>query len=261
MSSLLHYVKHGSKSKVLLCFHGFGQEHGLWKNYLELLSDDYTIYLFDIFYHGKSTRLANYLSKDEWNQEIQEFLKKENIDRFSLLGFSLGGRFCLASYIDFHHKIDRMVLLAPDGIHRSFWYRLANSFLGNRLFKYLMYTPEKFERFVNVFKGTGIVRQSLIKFAERELGTMHDKDKVYKTWTYFSSLQVAPILWQQLSKEHANEILIILGKQDSIVRPQDIKAQILKASNISLIEIEGKHHHVVENAKVLVTSFMRRTIS
>ena len=258
---MLHYVKCGNNSKVLLCFHGFGQDHRLWKNYLELLSNDYTIYVFDIFYHGKSTRQANYLSKDEWHQEIREFLQKENIDRFNLLGFSLGGRFCLASYIDFHHKIDRVVLLAPDGIHRSFWYRLANSFFGNSLFKYLMYTPEKFDQFVSVIQRTGIIRNSLIKFAERELATMHDKDKVYKTWTYFSSLQVAPILWQQLSKAHNSDIMIVIGKQDSIVRPQDIKAQIPKATNISLVEIEGKHHHVVENAKVLVTSFMRRTNS
>jgi pimeloyl-ACP methyl ester carboxylesterase len=261
MTTRLNFKKIGNSQKVLLFFHGFGQDHSLWDAYCKILSSSYTIFSFDIFYHGHSTRPANHLTKDQWQYEIGTFLKQEKIDRFNVVGFSLGGRFCLATLMGFHNQIDQMVLIAPDGIHRSFWYRLANSPLGNTLFKNLMYSPSRFEQFINVVKHTGLVRESLIKFAARELRTMDDKDKVFKTWTYFSQLQIKPSHWQALISNTNKNVLLVLGSKDSIVRPQDIQAIVKENNGIKIVVIEGKHHHVVNNAQDMVTSFLLNSFS
>ena len=57
---------------------------------------------------------------EELNAEnIREFLRKENISRFDVAGFSMGGRFALATLEAFPEKIGNVFLIAPDGEKQS----------------------------------------------------------------------------------------------------------------------------------------------
>ena len=81
----------------MLCFHGFGM-HG--KQFRELepeLGNKYTFWGFDLFFH-KATKLKDQsletvktgLTKRELANLILDFCKVQNIDRFSVIGYSMG---------------------------------------------------------------------------------------------------------------------------------------------------------------------------
>ena len=53
-SSELYYYREGDGNKVILLFHGFGQDHKAFDSWIDVLESDYTIFAFDLFFHGNS---------------------------------------------------------------------------------------------------------------------------------------------------------------------------------------------------------------
>ncbi|HEY5824200.1 MAG TPA: hypothetical protein VIT44_07545, partial [Cyclobacteriaceae bacterium] len=54
-NATLHYIKSGSGPKSLLLFHGFGQDHRSFDDLTIVLAGEYTLYSFDLFFHGESS--------------------------------------------------------------------------------------------------------------------------------------------------------------------------------------------------------------
>ena len=82
---MLYYQKFGNGKQIMLAFHGFGQESSVYKCLADVLTE-YTFYAFDLFFHGKSQWdfPENYLRSQRWKELLQDFLDKENIQKFSL---------------------------------------------------------------------------------------------------------------------------------------------------------------------------------
>src|SRR4030043_232029 len=97
--SKLHYIKAGKGNHPLVFFHGFGQDHTIYVPILQSLAADYEIYVFDLYFHGKSEWAGEErpLEKDEWKATFRLFLDYYPIDSFSIVGFSLGAKFALAT--------------------------------------------------------------------------------------------------------------------------------------------------------------------
>src|ERR1035437_6177764 len=118
----LHYLKMGSGKRLLLAFHGYSNDAELYRPLQEYLSKDYTILSFDLPHHGKS----------KWAEDIQftkkdlmtmvETLKAEyHVDKVSLLGYSMGGRVCLTILEYMPASIDKVALIATDGLTVNFY--------------------------------------------------------------------------------------------------------------------------------------------
>lgn len=108
MKPFLHYSKNGNRP--LLMFHGYGQDASVFKHI-----EGYSI---ELFFHGNSiwNKGEEPLEKSEWKDIIDEFLNKNNITTFSVLGFSMGGKFALATLEAFPGRVKEIILLAPDGV-------------------------------------------------------------------------------------------------------------------------------------------------
>ncbi len=245
-NSILHYRKAGNSSRHLLLFHGFGQDHSLFEKWIPLFIEDYTIYIFDIFFHGKSTRPDTELTRLEWNEIMDQFLRKERIDRFDMIGFSLGGRFVISTAVSHPGKIDNIVLIAPDGVFESAWYRLATAPFGKRIFRYLMEHPEKFDYWLVLAEKTQLAQSALVRFAKRELCTPENRSKVYRTWIFFKPLKYR----NQSVVAHMNDskikVNVILGSKDSIIPPHRIKPLFRQIDNSKIEILDLKHHELVE---------------
>ena len=122
---VLHFVKAGNGKHPLLVFHGFGQDHTLYVPLLRTLSPQYTLYIIDLFFHGKSEWNADErpLEKEIWKEIINVILQEQHITSFSVLGYSLGGKFALATLEAFPERVEKIFLLAPDGITVGMWMR------------------------------------------------------------------------------------------------------------------------------------------
>ena len=74
MDQELFYEKNGEGEKTLIFFHGFGQNHKILSPWVELTNKQYTIYNFDLYYHGNSSRPDIILSPEEWKSLFANFL-------------------------------------------------------------------------------------------------------------------------------------------------------------------------------------------
>src|ERR1041384_3075655 len=113
MRPFLNYIRSGDGERSMLTFHGYGQDNSVFNNYT-----GYTFYHIDLFFHGKSewNKGEEPLEKDEWKSLVEELLVKNNIQTFSVMGFSMGGKFALATLEAFPGRVKEIILLAPDGI-------------------------------------------------------------------------------------------------------------------------------------------------
>src|SRR5690606_34373299 len=112
--------------KTLLAFHGIGQTGaGCFRPFGVLLGGHFTVYAFDLPFHGESRThfdQKRWLTGDapilpvEWREYLSSFLQTQNIGKFSVAGFSLGGRFALATMGLFPERIEKAFLIAPDGL-------------------------------------------------------------------------------------------------------------------------------------------------
>uniref|UniRef100_A0A131YYF9 1-acylglycerol-3-phosphate O-acyltransferase ABHD5 n=1 Tax=Rhipicephalus appendiculatus TaxID=34631 RepID=A0A131YYF9_RHIAP len=103
----------------LVLVHGFGAGVALWLLNLDYLAQDRTTYCFDLLGFGRSSRPR--LSRDsleaeyQFVQSIEEWRAQVGLDRFVLLGHSMGG-FLAASYaIRFPERVAHLVLADPWG--------------------------------------------------------------------------------------------------------------------------------------------------
>ncbi|VUZ46438.1 unnamed protein product [Hymenolepis diminuta] len=107
------------KRVPILLIHGFASGVGLWCKNLDSLSKTRRVYAFDLLGFGRSSRPPFPETAEEVENKfvevIEEWRKRMDLDKFILLGHSMGG-FLAASYALSHpQSIVHLVLIDPWG--------------------------------------------------------------------------------------------------------------------------------------------------
>ncbi|XP_077542814.1 1-acylglycerol-3-phosphate O-acyltransferase ABHD5-like [Haemaphysalis longicornis] len=109
----------GDERVPLVLVHGFASGVALWLLNLDDLAQDRPVYAFDLLGFGRSSRPR--LSRDsleaeyQFVQSMEEWRAQVGLDRFVLLGHSMGG-FLAASYaLRFPERVSHLVLADPWG--------------------------------------------------------------------------------------------------------------------------------------------------
>src|ERR1022692_1867731 len=106
------YHVYGHGDKTLFAFHGFGRAGTDFKVLEPTFGNDYIIISFDLFFHGESDYPMNpekiNFNEDDLKALINQYLTTNNIERFSLLGYSIGGRISLKLIELFQDEIDNV---------------------------------------------------------------------------------------------------------------------------------------------------------
>ncbi len=188
--SRLFYKVYGTGEHVVLAFHGYGQEHSHFYNIAAALPQVKVI-AFDLFFHGRSvlSKKDMPLQKAFLARLIATFLAEHQISRFSVMAFSMGGKFALTLLEAFPDKIERVLLVAPDGISTSFWYSVA-TYPGwlQGLFKQTVVRPARFFKFINWLDKRRLVDRGLLKFAAYQMNDTQKRLRVYKSWVGYRTL-------------------------------------------------------------------------
>lgn len=242
----LAYKRIGQGEKIMLCFHGFDRTmedfigiHPYWQK-------SYTFITFDLPYHGESenwpyTEIS--LKKESWKSIIQELMTKEGFNKFSIMGYSLGGRFALVTLELFGHRINSCFLLAPDGLKLSPWYHfVSKTQLGRRLYDRVIDDPSFIYWLADTLADLRIVPQKMKFFVRHQLIDEDKRIKVRQVWLGFKYLDPNLKLIRQLIKEHQITSVFIRGKYDVIIRPaSETKFTKVFGSNGRIINAECGH--------------------
>ncbi|KYQ94194.1 hypothetical protein DLAC_04487 [Tieghemostelium lacteum] len=118
----INTIKVGEGKEPLVLIHGFGAALGFWTASLDHLSQYYTVYAFDLLGFGRSSRpnTSHITTKEEaekfWTQSIYDWTEEMKLDKFNLLGHSLGGFLAGSFTLNHPDKVKRLVLLDAWGL-------------------------------------------------------------------------------------------------------------------------------------------------
>jgi pimeloyl-ACP methyl ester carboxylesterase len=140
--------------------------------------------------------------------------------KLSLLGFSLGGRIALSLYQAQPETVEKLVLLAPDGLKVNFWYWLSTqTWAGNKLFAFSMKHPGWFFVFIKLMNKTGLVNSSIFKFVNFYIGNTEARRLLYQRWTGLRKLKPNLPRVKTFIREYKTPTRLVYGKYDRIILP------------------------------------------
>ncbi len=245
----LHYQKLGSGPKVLLAFHGFGQDSSYLLPVAEALHSQFTIYAFDLFFHGKSWLEKEHapLTKAFLTDLIRRFLVKEKIGKFSVTGFSMGGKFALTVLESFPEQIHSFYLVAPDGIKTSFWYNVATypGWLAG-FFKRTVVKPKPFFRMVHTLNRYQLMHPGVLRFASFQMNSPAKRLKIYKSWTGFRLLTFDIPEIVKLLNHHKIPVIMFFGTFDQIITAKALQFFTRALDNCQVVILKTGHTHLLE---------------
>ena len=243
----LHYTKSGNGLPALLLFHGFGQTHLAFQSWNEPLTEKYTLYAFDLFFHGQSKwNKREAVEKEDWKNIIQLFLEKENISKFSVGGFSMGGKFALVTLELFPNCIQQFILLAPDGIKTSFWYSLATYPIAIRaLFKSMILHPNRLHRITKTLRWIKVIDKGLLRFAESQMETEEKRKRVYFSWVYFRHLQVSLPKIGTTINDFRIDFTLVVGKHDKVIPAKNMNRLLKFVKQYRFEVIDAGHNDLI----------------
>lgn len=249
--SVLHFVRAGSGKEVLLFFHGFGQDHSVYLPIIRTLGQRYTVFVFDLYFHGQSEWGYDEqpLDKSFWKAVMLQFLTQYEIKMFSVVGFSLGGKFALATVEAFPNQCKQIFLLAPDGIKTNFWYTLATyPVVMRRIFKSLIGNYERFEKITQVLIRYKLVDSGLVRFADYQMGTEAKRKRVYYSWVVFRHLTFNLKKLASILNENQIGTTVVVGKHDKVIPPSAVHKFKELVKDIRYEEIDAGHSGLLSSA-------------
>ena len=255
-SSIINYYVFGNGAEILFCLHGYGQNGNSFSFLEKSLGSVYTLYAIDFPIHGKT----------KWNEKkpftindlfvITQMIQQNKDQEFSLLGYSMGGRFAMGLLQKFSYKIDHVALVAPDGLHANMWYWLATQTkAGNKLFLKTMHKPAWFFSSINAGGKLNILNKSVVKFVHHFLDDKQQRLLLYKRWTCMRKAKPDLIAIKKICAEKNIHLNFLFGKYDHIILSK--RATVFNnEKNINVKVIEAGHQLLKEKYVNEITALL-----
>ncbi len=238
----------GKGKKNVLAFHGYGQDAEVYK----LLANDQTditLYSFDLFCHGSSAFPENEspVTHNELKKLLEDFLQTTGIKSFQLIGFSMGGKYALSIAYNFPRMVSDLILVAPDGIKKDFWYQFATQLsLLRVVFKSVIDHPNFFNQTAKLLDWLNLVDGRVRKFAVNEMNTREKRSKVYFSWVYHRKLFTNIPELAALINSYSINVYFVLGKYDRIITPAYIVPLQKLLKNYHMRELKCGHTRLLQ---------------
>jgi pimeloyl-ACP methyl ester carboxylesterase len=262
-SSQIHYYQYGTGNKLLLCFHGYG-ESGASFGFLEkYIAGDFTAIALDFPLHGQTiwSEGMNFDASDLL-VIIDKIINSKSIPKQKkcLLGFSMGGRVALALMEHITEDIEKIILVAPDGLTISFWYWLATqTILGNRLFYLTMQYPGWFFFLLKIGNMLRIINQSVFKFASHYLHNKPIRTILYNRWTLMRKFRPNSKKIKQLVIHNQIPTKLLYGEFDRIIRYQVAEQFRIGIESLCTLDIiHSGHQLLLEKNAAHILSLLKK---
>lgn len=239
----------GGGDETLVLFHGFGQTNVLFESFIPSLLSHYSVIAIDLFFHGESSvkkSEKDHISVDCWNELFNQLLEKHQMNRFSLLSYSMGSRFVVTILQTYAARINKIVLIAPDGFGNNFWFNVATStYLTRFVFQYSMQHPLWIQLMVRVLGAIGIFNAITIRFIERNLESAEHRKKIYASWVYFRKLTIRKEDFVEWVMKNEIRFMCFCGKEDQLVAKKAMEL-LCTQTGAPYIELDLAHHKMVQ---------------
>ena len=142
----ISYRVEKNSSDWVILLHGIGRSSSAWdKEIKELVKKGYSVIAPDLRGHGLSDipQKKEHYSTERFAQDINKIIKKENIKKLDMIGYSFGGAVSIMYYNLFKDKVKSMILVNTDyRMPLSFFLKYKLAYLRGKADKNIYYTLE-----------------------------------------------------------------------------------------------------------------------
>lgn len=227
----LYFQKVGTGQNLIM-LHGWGVDVSTWWPIVDLLKNDFTLWLVDLPGFGRSEIPDKTISVEDYADEVAKFIKENRIKKSALLGHSFGGSVAIKLASKYPNLISKLILEGASGIR-------PKPNLLNRL-------STAIAKLVKLFPNLLNIKERLRNWFYKIIGSDYlTTGSLKKTFI--------KIIRQDLSADAAkipHETLIIWGEDDKTLPLERGKKlyQLIKNSRLEIIE-NGGHTPHIKNSK------------
>lgn len=216
-NSTYAYYVYGSGNKVLLCLHGYGLTGNAFAFLENFLGEEYTLYAIDFPFHGHTDFKEQLLLQPTHLLELIWRIIGKPLP-ISILAYSMGGRVALELVKHIPLFIEKMVLIAPDGLHKNKWQWFAtHTWVGNKLFKYTMQNPVWIFGLLKIATYTTLLNKSIVKFTHYYIDDGKERNILYKRWTTMRLFKPNLKTVHKIINQYAIPTTLVFGAFDRII--------------------------------------------
>lgn len=246
----LEYFVYGSGPKWMLAFHGYGRSASDFRIFEPHLGKNYSIISFNLFHHGNSFYpiercFTNTLTKEELKKLFEVFFKEKNINRFSLIAYSIGGRLALTLAELFPNNVDSIQLFAPDGMRKSRWIGFLNfTNAGKFLYKLFIAKGETFIRLIDNLKKFKLLSRRLHHFAIMHIEYKEQRILLHKVWMTHRNIFPDTAKLKLILNTYKIDLELIIGMHDKVITPKSGRQFInyLNTENAKMTLVDAGHN-------------------
>ncbi len=251
----LHYYRFGNGPKAMLCFHGLGMHGKQFSVLKEKFGDEYTFYGFDLFFH-KGTKLQDQsidhikkgISKVDFCTLITDFCTHEEIDRFSVISYSLGTHYATVLAEKESARIDELFILAPSFLKIFPPLKIiAKNMIVNYLFRKLFLSKNAIKMILKLCRALHVIDEKGHKILNSEMATHDLRFAFYANVTYLRYLQIKEDDLVASLNENNVKCHFIFGERDPMYPPRVAENMISKLKHVKMTILDEDHDMVNSN--------------
>jgi pimeloyl-ACP methyl ester carboxylesterase len=221
-NSRIFYRCWGTGPRLVFAFHGYGESSAAFAFLGESIGADFTLVAIDLPFHGETDWKEGLFFDPLWLPglltEIAALLPGRLADWW-LLGYSMGGRIALQLLGDSPSNVQKMVLLAPDGLKVNLWYWIAaRTRAGNTLFRWTMRRPGWLFLMLRLGNALHLVNPSIYKFTVHYINDDRVRQDLYTRWTTMRGFSPRLPVLAEIIRARQIRVTLIFGRYDRIIR-------------------------------------------
>jgi len=244
----LHYIQAGAGPKLLLAFHGYGNDAELFRDFMPHLHNQFTVLSFDLPHHGKSTWTKDTpLTKKDLVRLVEDIKKLYHVDKVSLLGYSMGGRVSLTITQLAPESVDRVVVIASDGLRVDyFYYFLTRTLIGRTIFRTQLNKPKRFFGVIEWMKRRKLLDAHKYKFVMNYMKPHDSRKFLMQVWPGMSDIMTNPTRLKNIIRRHRIPVAIFMGAYDRVMPPA-LAEKFMQGLDTVQLHVLEKGHRVFDS--------------
>lgn len=251
----LSYYKFGHGPQPMLCFHGYGMHGRQFLPLEQAMGHRYTFYSFDLFFHehtqlkeSQLERVKKGITPNELCQLILAFLEKEQLNRFSVIGYSMGSHYAATIASQMAQRIDEWIVIAPMFLKPPLILEfLTRNKFGNQLFGWLLLKKSVAEGILKFARRIRLFDQTIHDVLHKEIATPELRFMMFASLTYIKNLRINQAELAKILNSGGGKNYFIFGTRDKLF-PATIARTIMNSlSKTEYISLDENHDMVNHN--------------
>ena len=240
-AAIWSYLDNEEGDEIWLTFHGYGQDAEVMQQFMKIFRPKARVLSFDLPLHGNTTVKKNKpLTLGDLADLQGRALLEAGGKKCSILAYSLGGKLALKMVELDPGKMERLVLIAPDGLktNRLYWF-VTHTTVGRIIFRLVIKFPHPILGLSKLLSITRLMNPKIHEFVLSQMSSREKRQKVLDTWMMFKNItpsldQVSKRIWRYRIK-----LTLVFGKKDRVIHPKlakNLSGQNCKSAEVIMLD-------------------------